>query len=153
LGGAGGAAFGGGPFLPCWFLSFFWSSLGWACARSIRPARSAIKVPAVAATDAVTIKQVPRRRRWRMVILAPNWSLALNSFARAADGGRSGAERPNGGECARGLLKTPSAHFEAAARRMFRILHAKLGKYSNARRAKAIPGTEKTLCKPLKSLK
>jgi hypothetical protein len=56
-------------------------------------------VPAVAVTEAVTIKQVPKRKRWRIVILAPN------RFERAyAGGGRSGAKRPTGASAREVLL-------------------------------------------------
>jgi hypothetical protein len=81
---------GGWPFS----FSFFCSSVCWACARSIRPARSAIKVPAVAETEAVTIKEVPKRTRWRMVILAPT-----GSSAQAAE-----YLAPNGQWAARAML-------------------------------------------------
>ena len=64
----GGGALGGGPLLSFFFLS---SSLCCAWASWMKPARSAAKVPRVAETEAVTISEVPRRKRWRTVILAP----------------------------------------------------------------------------------
>jgi hypothetical protein len=104
-------------------------------------------VPKVAETDAVTSREVEWRKRWRIVIVAPN---EFEHAKQAPDLAEIGARRRARFQF---CWRNASAHFEAAARRMFRILRAAVGKISSAQQAKAPAPDTKRRCKPLKSLR